>query len=228
MGPVTRPQPASARAAALAAQPQRHEALALRRLDQQQRARPVLPAQRLQPGHHLLRRAHPLLLHLDDHVAGAQLALGSRAVGGNFHDDHATLLWLQAEALPRLGRDRADPQAEAAAIRARGEAEAETLRLRAEAFERYGQAATTQMVVEVLPQMARELAAPIAAITDLTVISKDGAGQLSRSVADNLQETLEVVRRTTGVDVQALLSRGGANGRAPRSDAAAEQRPSPA
>ena len=107
------------------------------------------------------------------------------------------------------------------ADRARGEAEAETLRLRAEAFERYGQAATTQMVVEMLPSMARELAAPMAAITDLTVISNDGAGQLSRSVANNLHETLEVVRRTTGLDVQALLQRGGVNG-APRDAAPVE------
>jgi len=103
---------------------------------------------------------------------------------------------------------RLEGEAEAAATRARGEAEAETLRLRADAFERYGQAATAQMVVDVLPQLARELAAPMSAIKDLTVISNDGAGQLSRSVASNLQETLEVVRRTTGLDVLAMLRPG--------------------
>ena len=103
---------------------------------------------------------------------------------------------------------RLEGEAEAAATRARGEAEAETLRLRADAFERYGQAATAQMVVDVLPQLARELAAPMSAIKDLTVISNDGAGQLSRSVANNLQETLEVVRRTTGLDVLGMLRSG--------------------
>ncbi len=125
---------------------------------------------------------------------------------------------VRLEGLAELDRRRAlaealaaEGEAEAAAIRARGEAEAETLRARAEAFERYGQAATTQMVVEMLPQMARELAAPMAAISDLTVISNDGAGQLSRSVANNLHETLEVVKRTTGLDVQALLARGPAD-----------------
>ncbi|TNM64679.1 flotillin family protein [Streptomyces sp. NP160] len=110
---------------------------------------------------------------------------------------------------------RAEGEAEAAAIRAKGEAEAETQRLRAEAFERYGQAATTQMVVEALPLVARELAAPMSAISDLTVISTDGASALSKGVATNLTETLELVRRTTGVDVGALLRRaGGAGGSA--------------
>ena len=107
----------------------------------------------------------------------------------------------------------AEGEAEAAAIRARGEAEAATLAKRAEAFEQYGQAAITQMAIDVLPQVARELAAPIAGISDLTVISKDGAGALSRSVADNLAETLQVVKRTVGVDIAGMLgAQGGANG----------------
>jgi flotillin len=45
----------------------------------------------------------------------------------------------------------------------------------------------------------------MAAISDLTVISTDGASQLSRQVGSNLSETLEVVKRTTGVDVTELL-----------------------
>ncbi len=102
---------------------------------------------------------------------------------------------------------RLEGEAEAAAIRARGEAEAETMRLRAEAFEKYGDAAVAQMVTDVLPQVARELAAPMAAIDDLTVISTDGASQLARSVGTNLTETLEVVKRTTGLDLQELLGR---------------------
>ncbi|MFB9375382.1 flotillin family protein [Kineococcus gynurae] len=100
---------------------------------------------------------------------------------------------------------RLEGEAEGAAIRARGEAEAETMRLRAEAFEQYGEAALAQMVVDVLPQVARELAAPMSAISDLTVISTDGASQLSHQVGRNLTETLEIVRRTTGLDVQDLL-----------------------
>nr|WP_308469999.1 SPFH domain-containing protein [Kineococcus rubinsiae] len=100
---------------------------------------------------------------------------------------------------------RLEGEAEGAAIRSRGEAEAETMRLRADAFEQYGDAALAQMVTDVLPQVAHELAAPMAAISDLTVISTDGASALSRNVTANLSETLELVRRTTGLDVRSLL-----------------------
>lgn len=96
-------------------------------------------------------------------------------------------------------------EAQAAAVEAHGRAEALARTESARAFEQYGDAARLQMVVEVLPLMAQALAAPLGSIKDLTVISNDGAGQLSRSVAGNLHETLETVRRTTGVDVLALV-----------------------
>ena len=61
---------------------------------------------------------------------------------------------------------------------------------RAEAFAHYNDAAVLQMLIEVLPQIAREVAAPIAAIDQLTVISTDGAGALPRQVNDNVVQTL--------------------------------------
>ena len=103
---------------------------------------------------------------------------------------------------------RLEGEAEAAAIEAKGTAEATARKESAAAFEQYGDAARLQMLVDVLPGMAEALASPLASIDDLTVISNDGAGQLSRSVANNLHETLETVRRTTGVDLRALLQNG--------------------
>ncbi|MEJ5914304.1 flotillin family protein [Pseudokineococcus sp. 1T1Z-3] len=100
---------------------------------------------------------------------------------------------------------RLEGEAEAAAIEAKGRAEAAARRELAEAFAGYGDAARLQMLVDVLPEMASALAAPLGSIDDLTVISNDGAGALSRSVAGNLHETLETVRRSTGIDLLGLL-----------------------
>ncbi len=61
---------------------------------------------------------------------------------------------------------RIEGDAEAAAIAARGAAEAD-------AFERYGDAAVLQMLVEVLPQVVGKAAEPLAAVDKLTVISTD-------------------------------------------------------
>ena len=72
---------------------------------------------------------------------------------------------------------RAEGEATAAATLAVGQAEAEAMDKRAEAFAHYNDAAVLQMLIEVLPQIAREVAAPMAAIDQLTVISTDGAGR---------------------------------------------------
>lgn len=100
---------------------------------------------------------------------------------------------------------RAEGEAEAAAILATGEAEAEAMNKKAEAFEQYNDAAVLQMLIEVLPAMAAEVARPISAIDKLTVVSTDGAGQLPKQVTSTIVETLEMLKNTTGVDLEALL-----------------------
>jgi flotillin len=107
----------------------------------------------------------------------------------------------EAEAL------RAEGEAQAAAILATGQAEAEAMEKRAAAFAKYNEAAVLQMLVEVLPQVAREVAAPMAAIDKLTVVSTDGAGALPKQVTANLVQTMELLKNTTGVDLQALVGR---------------------
>ncbi|MCQ8773871.1 flotillin family protein [Streptomyces telluris] len=100
---------------------------------------------------------------------------------------------------------RQEGEAEAAAIAARGAAEAEAMNKKADAFERYGDAAVLQMLVEVLPQVVGKAAEPLGAIDKLTVISTDGAGKLPRTVADNVAQGMELLGSTTGVDLTRLL-----------------------
>ena len=52
-----------------------------------------------------------------------------------------------------------------------------------------------------------EVAAPLAAIDKLTVISTDGAGEVPKQVTNNVVQTLELLKNTTGVDLQTLVSR---------------------
>ena len=78
---------------------------------------------------------------------------------------------------------------------------------RAEAFAHYNDAAVLQMLIEVLPQIAKEVAAPIAAIDQLTVISTDGAGALPKQVTDNVVQTLQMLKTSTGLDLESLIHR---------------------
>ncbi|MGY0490123.1 flotillin family protein [Streptomyces sp. WG-D5] len=112
---------------------------------------------------------------------------------------------------------RLEGESEAAAIGAKGAAEAEAMRKKADAFAQYGDAAVLQMLVEVLPQVVAKASEPLGAVDKMTVISTDGASQLSRTVADNVAQGVELLNSTTGVDLAELLKNitGGGKGAVP-------------
>ncbi|MFA9447175.1 flotillin family protein [Egicoccus sp. AB-alg6-2] len=110
-----------------------------------------------------------------------------------------------AEAVELEGR------AEAAAILARGEAEAEARRKNAEAFSHYGDAAVIDLLTSILPDLVSAASEPISAIDRLTVISTDGASDLTRNVASNVEQGIQIGSDLTGLDLKALLSRLGGN-----------------
>ncbi|MCZ9346223.1 flotillin family protein, partial [Streptomyces sp. TRM76130] len=86
-----------------------------------------------------------------------------------------------------------------------GGAEAEAMEKKADAFGRYGEAAVLQMLVEVLPQVVAKASEPLSAVDKMTVISTDGASSLSRTVADNVAQGMELLSSTTGMDLADLL-----------------------
>ena len=102
---------------------------------------------------------------------------------------------------------KAEGDAKAAAILATGQAEAEAMNKRADAYARYNEAAVLEMLVSVLPQMAREIAAPLSSIDKLTVVSTDGVSQLPRQVNSNMVEVMEMLKNTTGVDFGKLVAK---------------------
>jgi flotillin len=97
--------------------------------------------------------------------------------------------------------------AEAAAIQARGDAEAGAMQAKADAFATYGEAAVLELLTRMLPQVVAAASAPISAIDKLTVISTDGASALTRSVAANVAQGLQLSTDLTGIDLSTLLAR---------------------
>src|SRR5437764_5826601 len=97
--------------------------------------------------------------------------------------------------------------AEASAILARRRAEAEAMQATAAAFNQYGEAAVLDLLVRVLPQGGETAAAAMAAIDKITVISTDGASSLTKSVAANVAQGLQLGTDLTGIDLAALLGK---------------------
>jgi len=132
----------------------------------------------------------------------------AEAIEGAKHGEAETLRRQAiADAVEREGA------ADASAILARGTAEAEAMDKRSEAFATYGEAAVLDLLVKVLPDIVNAASAPLANVDKMTVISSDGsAGMLSKAVAANVAQGLELSKDLTGVDLAALLSRlGGAS-----------------
>jgi flotillin len=99
--------------------------------------------------------------------------------------------------------------AEAKAIQARGEAEAKAMQAKADAFAKYGEAAVLDLLVRIMPQVVQAASAPLSAIDKLTVISTDGASSLTKTVASNVAQGLQLGTDLTGIDLSELLARLG-------------------
>lgn len=100
---------------------------------------------------------------------------------------------------------KAEGIAEAEAIRARGDAEAASTKAAAEAVAQQSEALLQLRLIEMLPQMARELAAPMSNIDNLTVVSTDGASQLAKNAVSGMTEIDSMLESTMGVTLKGLI-----------------------
>ena len=124
---------------------------------------------------------------------------------------------------------RAEGLAEAEVTRQKGFAEAEAKEKLAEAFEKYGEAAVLDLLAKMMPELAREVAKPLASIDKLTVVdtgSGRGAGRVTDTVAQLMATTPELVKSITGIDLGEMAGRM-ASGRAPAGDGARSVTPAP-
>lgn len=100
---------------------------------------------------------------------------------------------------------RLEGEAEASAILARGDAEATAMEKKANSYEQYGQAAILDLLATMLPQLVKEAAAPLANVDKMTVISTDGASQITKSAAQNVTQGLQLASDLLGIDLAALF-----------------------
>ncbi|MFJ6279539.1 flotillin family protein [Arthrobacter subterraneus] len=113
-------------------------------------------------------------------------------------------------------------EAEADVVRQKGIAEAQGIEAQARAYEQFNDAAVLNKVMEMLPLVAREIAAPMSAVDNMTVISTDGASQLSRNVSSGLHQTFQLLKDTTGLDAVEMLRNWGSDGTKPSPAAPAD------
>ena len=99
---------------------------------------------------------------------------------------------------------KAKGEADAFAIQQKGIAEAEALEKKAEAYEKFGQAAIMDMIVKILPDMAKNVAEPISAIDSVNIYD-GGMDKVSGTVPSVIKQTFDTVKSVTGVDMSEVM-----------------------
>lgn len=100
-------------------------------------------------------------------------------------------------------------EAEAAAIRAKGEAEAAAMDKKAEAYKKYNGAAMAEMMINIMPQMASEIAKPLSQIDKINIYGTDGSGSGAGNISGNLpvvmKQVFDTMSEATGVDFSEIM-----------------------
>lgn len=97
-------------------------------------------------------------------------------------------------------------KAEAAAIQAKALAEAEGIDKKAEAMKKYGQAAMVEMVMQALPDIARNVAEPLSKVDKITMYGEGNSAKLLQDIINGTTQITEGFAEGMGIDVKALLS----------------------
>ena len=123
----------------------------------------------------------------------------------------------EAEAIKAQGEAEAAAisakgKAEADAIAAKGLAEAEAMDKKAEAYKKYNGAAMVEMFINIMPQMAAEIAKPLSTIDKVNIYGGSGADNGVSSMSGNLplvmQQVMDTMTEATGIDMREIIKAG--------------------
>ncbi|MFD2045448.1 flotillin family protein [Ornithinibacillus salinisoli] len=115
------------------------------------------------------------------------------------------------EAEAEAEKERIKGESEAEVIRQRGIAEADSKERMAQAMEKYGEAAIMEMLINVLPEYAEKVSAPLSQIKDMKVIdmggsnSQGGSAKIANSVTSTMLGIQESLKEATGIDMKEML-----------------------
>ncbi len=135
-----------------------------------------------------------------------RIAEGERARG------MAAAAVTQAQGVAEAEVAKARGLAEAEARQAQGLAEALAMEKKAEAWQKYNEAAVLQLLAPILPEIARAVAEPLSRIDRITMVSTGGNGDgqvsaVTNEVARVIAQVPPVVESLTGFKLEQLLSK---------------------
>src|SRR5690242_3081974 len=119
---------------------------------------------------------------------------------------------LIAEAEGRASSTRAQGEAEAEIIFKKGEAEAKAMNVKAEAFQEYNQAAVIDKLFTGMPDIVRALAAPLANVDKITIVSTGdgnsaGMSKITGDIAKMAAQVPALFETLSGMNMAELMGK---------------------
>jgi len=115
---------------------------------------------------------------------------------------------IQAEARGKAEAMKLEGLADAERIKQKGLAEAEAMSKKAQAWEKYNQAAIFETYMKILPDLARAVAEPLSKVDKIVVVGGEkglGTTRITGQVAEILAQLPEIVQSLAGVDLKKFL-----------------------
>ena len=112
---------------------------------------------------------------------------------------------IRAKAIAEADGIKAKLEAEAAGIEAKGIAEAKGIEKKAEAQAKMRQASVVEMIINKLPDIAKEVSTPLSNVDSITMYG-DQSTQLIESGTQKIDKILKVAQDSLGVDLKSVVA----------------------
>lgn len=112
---------------------------------------------------------------------------------------------IRAKAIAEADGIKAKLEAEAAGIEAKGIAEAKGIEKKAEAQAKMQQASVVEMIINKLPDIAKEVSSPLSNVDSITMYG-DQSTQLIESGTQKIDKILKVAQDSLGVDLKSVVA----------------------
>ena len=133
--------------------------------------------------------------------AEARIARAEAEKQANLKEAEGIKAKLQAEADGK----KAILLAEAEGVRAKALAEAEGIEKKAEAQKKMGEASIVEMIMTALPQVAKEVSAPLANVDNITMYG-DQSTEFIENNTQKIDKVLKVAEDSLGLDLKSLIA----------------------
>ena len=101
---------------------------------------------------------------------------------------------------------RATGTAEAEAIRAKAIAEADGIDRRAEAMQKYSSAAIIEIIMDALPEIAKNVAEPLSKVDKITMYGDGNSSRLLQDIVNGTTQVADGMTAGLGIDLKSLIA----------------------